>query len=72
VPNAFLKTSIFKGKADLQFVTALCAISAAGEMLAPELITKLETKHPDFVQYRYISNAPIQEFQKVLTSLLSP
>jgi hypothetical protein len=64
VPDVFLKTPIFKGKADLHFVIALCAISAAGEMLVPELITKLETEHPDSVQCGDIPNAPISATPK--------
>jgi transposase len=57
VPSTFLKTPVFKEKTDSHFVTALCAISAAGDMLPPALITKRETEHPDSDQCNYIPNA---------------
>jgi hypothetical protein len=52
-------------KADLHFMTALDAVLADGEMLAVELITKLETKHSDFVPWSYIPNRPIYATPKV-------
>jgi hypothetical protein len=70
LPNFFLKTLIFKRKVDLHFVTALCEISAAPEMLAPELITKLETRHLDSVQCGYIPNTPIYTTPKVFMTAI--
>jgi hypothetical protein len=43
VPNSFLKTPVFKGKRDLHFLAVLCAISAAGKVFPPGLVTKPET-----------------------------
>jgi hypothetical protein len=66
MPNSFLKTPIFKGKVDLHFVRALCEISAAGEVLAPGLITTPETEHSDSVQCSYSPNAPIGAIPKAV------
>jgi hypothetical protein len=59
LPNSFLKAPIFKGKMDLHFVSALCEISASGEVLASGLITTPETEHSDSVQCSYGPNALI-------------
>jgi hypothetical protein len=57
VSDFFFKTAVFKGKSDSLFVTALCAVFAAGDVLTPALITKRENEHPDSDQWSYIPNA---------------
>jgi hypothetical protein len=49
---------------DLHFVTALCEISAASEVLALGLIRTPETEHADSVQCSYSPNLPIDTTPK--------
>jgi hypothetical protein len=56
VPLEFRATPVFRDSADSHFVTALCAISAAGDVLPPALITKRGTEHPDAGECSYIPN----------------
>jgi hypothetical protein len=56
VPESFSQTPVFKESSDSHFVTALCGISASGNVLTPGLIAKRETDHPDADQCSFLPN----------------
>jgi hypothetical protein len=62
--EALLKTPPFNEKTDVQIVATLSAISAAGNVLLPGLITNPQSEHPDSVQCCYIPNASISLIPK--------
>jgi hypothetical protein len=47
VPARFEGTSVDKETKESRFITSLCAMSAASDVLRPGFITKRETDHPD-------------------------
>jgi hypothetical protein len=53
VPNTLHGTPVFKENVESNFLTALCTISLAGDVLDPGRITKRGTDHPDGSQYSY-------------------
>jgi hypothetical protein len=55
VPKAFAGTPVFKDRIDSHFVTTLCAISAAGDVLMPGLFTKRENDHSDAEECSYVA-----------------
>jgi transposase len=82
VPQSLSKKLDFKETSDSHFITALCAISASGNLLRSGLIAKGQTDQPDTDQcsflrnvQRYVSpNAFItrQIFNDYLRNVLSP
>jgi hypothetical protein len=70
VSNDFLKIPVFNGKVDLHFITALSAISDAGDLLPPGRISERETEHSESVQCCYIPNAPIDTTPKAFLTPL--
>jgi hypothetical protein len=82
VPRALSKSPVFKESADSHFLTALCRISASGNVLMPGFITKRGTDHPDADQCalsakvrRYASASAFvtrQIFNGYLRFVLSP
>jgi transposase len=56
IPAGFTGAPVFKESSDSHFITPLCAISAAGDVLAPGLISKRETDHPDASRCSFFLN----------------
>jgi hypothetical protein len=57
VPFTFHGTPVSKKTTDSHFVTALCVIALAGDVLAPGLIAKRGTDHPDGTECSYFAEA---------------
>jgi hypothetical protein len=82
VPQLLSKKPVFKETSDLHFITALCAISASGNVLISGFVAKRQTDHPDADQcsflrtfQRYVSPnafATRQIFNDYLRNILSP
>jgi hypothetical protein len=56
VLEPFSQTPVFKESSDSHSVSALCGISASGNVMIPGLIAKRETDHPDADQCYFLPN----------------
>jgi UDP-N-acetylmuramyl tripeptide synthase len=56
VPQSLSKKPVFKETSHSHFITALCAISASGNVLRSGLIAKRQTDHPDADQCSFLRN----------------
>jgi hypothetical protein len=82
VPQSLSKKPVFKEMSDSHFMTALCAISASGNVLRSGLMAKRQTDDPDSDQCSFLRNVQRyanpkafvrgQIFSDYLRNVLSP
>jgi hypothetical protein len=56
MPQSMSKKPVFKETGDAYFITALCAISASGNVLRSGLIAERQNDHPDADQCSFLRN----------------